>query len=259
MMATRTLGPLAKPLLQPRTIAVPSLSTSSQRRSFISNPFSGPQTLVASRTLQYPAKVIYDIISDVSSYSTFIPYCQSSTVTKRSEPAPNGKSYPEEAKLIVGYNDYSEAFVSRVYCVPESVVEAVSGLAKTSLKSNEIAHHNPRPAAEQDPSRKETVMTHLLTRWTLRSFPYKPPPTSATHPSTTHMNHKETSPIPGQEKTEIDLSIEYQFANPVYGMLGATAAPKVAEKMIEAFEKRVKAVVEGPANVEGSASILRSR
>ena len=78
------------------------------------------------------------------------------------------------------------------------------------------------------------------------------------------MNHHETSPVPGQEKTEVSLSIEYQFANPMYAALSSAAAPKVAEKMIEAFEKRVRAVIEGPASVkkEGygtSETVLRKR
>lgn len=78
------------------------------------------------------------------------------------------------------------------------------------------------------------------------------------------MNHAETSPVPGQEKTEVSLAIEYEFANPMYGALSSAAAPKVAEKMIEAFEKRVKAVVEGPASVSQKGSgtsegILRKR
>jgi len=148
----------------------------------------------------------------------------------------------------------SESFTSRVYCIPDTVIEAVSGSAETTLASDSISHHNARPPPEQDPSRNATVLTHLLTRWTLRPFPYKPPPASATHPDTTHKNHHETSELPGQEKTEVSLQIEYQFANPVYGALSQAAAPKVAEKMIEAFEKRVKAVVEGPASVQGKTA-----
>lgn len=50
-----------------------------------------------------------------------------------------------------------------------------------------------------------------------------------------------------REMTEIHLNIEYTFANPVYSTLSAAAAPKVADKMIEAFEKRVKGVMDGPA------------
>lgn len=256
----QSIRPISNTLLQHSTRSATSscraayLTTSRRdRRTFISNPFGGSQTLSASRTLQYPSKIIYSIISDVNSYSTFLPYCQGSVVTKHSSPASDGKQYPEEAKLVIGFNnDVSEQFWSRVYCVPESVVEAVSGQTETTLSAEEIKHHNARPSADQDPSRKDTVLSHLLTRWTLRPYPYKPPPTSATHPTTTHMNHKETNPVPGFEKTEVNLHIEFQFANPVYGALSSAAAPKVADKMIEAFVRKVKAVAEGPASVDPS-------
>jgi len=143
----------------------------------------------------------------------------------------------------------SEQFWSRVYCVPETVVEAVSGRTETSLSAEEIKHHHERPAADQDPTRKDTVLSKLSTRWTLRPYHYKPPPPSATHPSTTHKNHDETNPVPGQDRTEVTLQIEFQFANPMYAALSSAAAPRVADKMIEAFEKRVKSVIEGPASV----------
>ena len=237
MATARTARPFANTLLKPhdaiyRTAPSLALCQQQQRRTFFPNPFaSEKQTLTASRTLQYPAKVIYDTISDVSSYSAFIPYCQSSIVTKSSAPAEDGKSYPEEAKLSIGFNnDVSEEFWSRVYCVPDKVVEAVSGLTDTSLTPQEIEHHNPRPAAASDPTRNQSVLTHLATKWVLRSYPYKPG--EETGESAKHM-------------TDVNLVIEYQFANPVYAALSAAAAPKVAEKMIEAFENRVKAVAEG--------------
>ncbi|CAK4015835.1 hypothetical protein DOTSEDRAFT_75040 [Lecanosticta acicola] len=224
-----------------------------QRRTFVSNPFTQNQTLTAHRTLRYPASVIYEIVSDVASYKTFLPYCQDSIVTKYSEPAPDGKKYPEEAKLVVGFNDsISEEFTSRVYCVPERIVEAVSGNQVSTLEgSEEIGHHSARPPVDQDPSRKDTVMASLLTRWTLRPYPYKPPPVAATHPDGVHKNHEETNPIPGQEKTEVNLTIEFQFSNPLYAAVSSAAAAKVAEMMIEAFENRVKAVLEGPGSVAG--------
>ncbi|TKA27778.1 hypothetical protein B0A50_04879 [Salinomyces thailandicus] len=253
--STRSAGPPCRAaLLAARTPQWTTPISHSSRRNFVSNPFAGPQTLTASRTLQYPSKLIYAVISDVGSYSTFLPWCQGSVVSKTSQPAADGKTYPEEAKLVVGFNgDVSEEFTSRVYCLPGLVVEAVSGSAETTLGADEIPHHSARPASvEEDASRKDTVMTHLLTRWTLKPYPYKPPPMSATHPDTTHKNHDETSDLLAQEKTEVNLNIEYQFANPVYGALSSAAAPKVAEKMIEAFEKRVKSVIEGPGTVADS-------
>ncbi|EGP86126.1 uncharacterized protein MYCGRDRAFT_44947 [Zymoseptoria tritici IPO323] len=192
--------------------------------------FTPNQTLTATRTLRYPAAVVYEIISDVDSYHKFLPFCQGSEVTKKSQPAADGKTYPEEAKLMIGFNgNINEEFTSRIYCIPGRVVEAVSGNTNGTLPKDEVSHHNERPSADQDPSRKATVMSQLLTRWT---------------------NHDETNPVPGQEKTEVNLTIEYQFANPLYAAMSSAVAPKVADKMIEAFENRVKAVLEGPAHAK---------
>lgn len=223
----------------------PSLT---QRRAFVPNPFGGTQSLVASRTLPYPSRLVYETITDVASYQHFIPYCIGSEVTKYSNPTADGRRWPEEAKLLIGFNnDVSEVFWSRVYCVPDTVVETVAGSSETTLRSGDIEHHGDRPPPDQDPARNGNVMKTLATRWTLRPFHYKPPPVSATSPDSTHMNHKETSPLPGQDRTEVNLSIQYEFANPMYGVLSSAASSKVAEKMIEAFEKRVKSVIEGPA------------
>ncbi|WPG98970.1 Hypothetical protein R9X50_00177200 [Acrodontium crateriforme] len=189
-----------------------------QRRTFLPSFLSSPQTLNASRTLPYPPSTIYSIISDVASYSQFLPYCQESLVTKTSASAPDGKTYPEEAKLTIGFNsDVSEQFWSRIYCVPDRVVEAIGGETETALPAAEIKHHNPRPAFEQDPTRNSSVLSKLATRWTIQ---------------------------PNGNMTEVNLAIEYQFANPMYAALSSAAAPMVADKMIEAFEKRVKDVAE---------------
>ena len=191
------------------------------------------------------------MISDVASYAQFIPYCRSSVVIKTSEPTGyDGRSYPEEAKLVVGFShDIAEEFWSRVYCSPERlVVEAVSGASETSLEAADIIHHHPRPAMDQDPSRNGDVLSHLSTRWTLRPYTYKPPPTSAVDRSSAHKNLEETSSIPAVDKTEVNLAIVFKFANPMYGALSQAAAPKVAEKIIEAFETRMKKVIEGPAS-----------
>ena len=160
-------------------------------------------------------------------------------MSKTSSPDKDNKTWPEEAKLLVGWNqDISETFHSRIYCVPETVVEAVSGVTETSLKPDQIPHHSARASDQsQDPTRNANVLTHLLTRWTLRPFPVKPGPAKD---QKTH----ETNPAPAKEQTEVSVYIEYQFANPIYGAMSAAAAPKVAGYMIEAFEKRVKSLAD---------------
>jgi len=212
----------------------------------MSNPFETKmQTLTATRTVPFPAQAIYAVVSDVSQYSSFLPFCRESIVTKESSPDSNGKTWPEEAKLLVGYNsDLSETFWSRVYCDGSKVVEAVAGESETTLSKEQVAHHSARGAASDDPTRKGSVLTHLLTRWTLRPFPFKPGPLKSGQ-------GEAESPLPSKEQTEVNLTIEYKFSNPMYAAMSAAATPKVAEYMMEAFEKRVRAKVDGPSHSEG--------
>lgn len=242
------LTPLQTPATRSPSLSAACATTTlhlhHQRRLFFSNPFTpGVQSLTATRTLPYPSTLLYEIIADVSSYHSFVPFCRGSEVTKYSNPDANGKRWPEEGKLVVGFNDdISESFYSRVYCVPGTSVEAVSGATETSLPADQIAHHNPRPADSQDPSRNATVLTHLLTRWSLRPFPFKPAPLGA------DKNPLEAgTQLPAREQTEVSLAIDFAFANPLYAAMSAAAAPKVADKMIQAFEQRVKELLDGPS------------
>jgi len=64
------------------------------------------------------------------------------------------------------------------------------------------------------------ILTHLMTRWTV------------------------TSIAGSKESTDVNLDIEFQFANPVYAAMSSAVADRVAEVMIEAFEQRVKTELE---------------
>lgn len=224
--------------------AAPTRPDSKLSRTFISNPFGNSQTITASRVIDYPLRSIYDVISDVKNYSAFLPYCQSSKVTKTSSPSSvSGKTYPEEAELLIGFNDsVSESFWSRVYCAPYETIETVAGPeTETSLASEKIEHHSQRPSADQDPTRSGKVLSHLRTTWNLRTFPYKLPP-KGSH-TQDDVIQKHAGGTHAKEHTEVSLVIEYQFANPVYAALSQAAAPKVAEKVMEAFERRLQLVL----------------
>jgi coenzyme Q-binding protein COQ10 len=187
--------------------------------------------LSASRTLPYPSPAIYSIIADVAKYSAFLPYCKSSTVTKWSQPDSNGKKWPSEAELVVGWKSLEETFKSKIYCVPGSIVEAVGGTGVTTLRKELIRHHQDESQSSSN-TMEDGILTHLLTRWTVRNFPYKPPPEeSAGHPAKGH--------------TQVSLTIEYQFSNPMYSAMSGAVADKVAGAMIEAFEGRAKEVLDG--------------
>ncbi|KAI5238712.1 hypothetical protein E4T42_08890 [Aureobasidium subglaciale] len=243
--ATSALASQASATTCSRAAIASHTTSSTQTRSFFPNPFASQslQTLTASRILHYDAKTLYAIVADIQSYHKFLPFCVSSNVTKQSSPDAEGKTWPEEAELVIGYKDVMrESFYSRVYCAPESfIVESVSGETNTTVPSDSITHHNPRPSPSEDPARNATILTHLRSRWTLSPFPYKPGPMGNERPQ------EVTSDIPPRMQTEVNLSIDYQFANPLYTTLSAAAAPKVAEKMIEAFEMRARDMLDRPA------------
>ncbi|KAJ0381628.1 hypothetical protein COL26b_000306 [Colletotrichum chrysophilum] len=75
-------------------------------------PSSEPQVLTASRTLPYPSAQLYDVISDVDSYSTFVPYCAQSRVTQWTAPDKNGRKWPAQADLRVGWGGFEETFTN---------------------------------------------------------------------------------------------------------------------------------------------------
>ncbi|KAI9757858.1 MAG: hypothetical protein M4579_003294 [Chaenotheca gracillima] len=236
---------------------------STQTRSFVSSPFQPEiQTIQATRTLSYPKAPLYELIADVGSYSKFLPYCQESTVTSWSEPDQDGKRWPREAELKVGWGGIEEKFTSKVYCSPVGdVVEAVAGEAETSIPKNEMTHYDvaddSHPSSSSNPSSTSSstssstpsgpLFSHLLTRWTIRSFPYKPPPTLPNAAVVPDQSTKHAS----REQSEVGLEIEFQFVNPVYGGLSKAVAPKLAGVMIEAFEKRARGVLDGAGTSYG--------
>ena len=194
------------------------LPFSSSLNPLASSDATPKQTLTASRTLPCPSPKIYAIIADVSSYDTFLPFCSRSTVTKWSAPV-NGKKWPSEAELEVGWKGVTEKFTSRIYCIPGRVVEAIGGNTETTLRKEDIRHHAEGDALSGK-GRDASVLSHLLTRWTVKD-----------------------AAAGGAPKTHVDLAIEFQFANPIYSAMSSAVADQVAGYMIGAFEKRVKEVL----------------
>lgn len=197
-MATKSL---ARPAVRPCSIGRIALGHSHRRQFFnIAAGLETKQTLNESKVLPYPREALYELIADVDSYHQFVPYCSRSEVTQWSAADDQGRKWPTQADLHVGWGGFNEAFTSRLRCVPGVSVEAVSG----------------------DPSGKgedaSAVFKSLVTRWSLRSEP-KSPSTS----------------------TIVDLSIRYQFVNPLYAAVSATVSDKIAGMMVEAFERQARA------------------
>ena len=219
-MATNTLPRLCRP----STIH----SFKFPRRSFITLPGTEPQSLTASRILPYNSTSLYAIIADVDSYKTFIPYCVDSKVTSWSAPDTDGRRWPSQADLRVGWGGFEEKFTSRLFCVPGSVVEALGGEAVTNLKKSNLRHYASTVTV---PASANAIFTSLRTCWTVTPFPYKPP--------------TDNTQLPESDVTEVRLTIDFQFSNPVYAALSKAVAPKLAGVMIEAFEDRARKLLDG--------------
>lgn len=185
------------------------------RRHFFDLPGTEVIKLSESRILPYKPDTLYTIISDVDKYREFIPYCQQSRVTKWSSPDKNGKKWPEQADLKVGWGGFEETYTSKLFCVPGSIVEALGGDAKTTLNKSQLAHHSQ--ASIDAPATSNAMFKKMATKWSIKPE--------------------------GDERTKVDLNVEFQFSNPLYGAVSKAVAPKLAETMIEAFEKRAQSVL----------------
>jgi len=232
-------------LIVPRKRTTPATLPSriTDSRQFISNPLTPIQTLTASRILPYHAAPIYNLIADISSYPSFIPYCTSSTITSTSSPDPtHHKTWPRTAELRVGWGSYNELFRSAVYCAPYQILEAVAGDATHTIPHDKLPHYysSNQPEDASELSANNPIFTSLLTRWMLHEFPFKPAPPDGKTPQP-----------PSRPRTEVSLVIEVRFASAVYSALSQAAAPKVAGMMVEAFEKRAREVLGDGEGEEG--------
>ncbi|KAH8909116.1 hypothetical protein BR93DRAFT_926251 [Coniochaeta sp. PMI_546] len=202
------------PTQQTRAFSLPDLSS-------LASPAT-PKTLRASRNLPYPSDLLYAIISDISSYSSFLPFCTSSVVHAWTPTTPPN---PSLATLTVGWGPFAaESYTSRVYCVPGSVVEAVSGEAGPSTAWEVLRRYGydegrggvvDRRAGDGD------LFKTLVTKWTVKP-----------------VDEGQTG---GRGKrTDVDLRIDYLLANPIHQVAVGGVADQVADKMIRAFESRAE-------------------
>lgn len=211
-MSTRTACSLAQ---LPSRLARPAHYSGrpSVQRSFITFP-SSTQRLTAVRAMPYAASRLYELIADVDSYSTFVPYCSQSRITHWTAPDPShgGRRLPCRADMHVGWGGFDECFTSELRCVPGLSVEARSG--KDAVFGSDA------------PQSSSSVFDALRTKWSLRPL-------------------NETSSAP---ETEVSLAIEYQFSNPLYAAVSSAVSDKIAGIMIEAFEKQALTKLGQPAS-----------
>ncbi|KAL8677071.1 MAG: hypothetical protein Q9186_006473 [Xanthomendoza sp. 1 TL-2023] len=246
MKATTTLPRLSN------TLSKPPIFPRHPRSTHLTNPPTTPhrpftstltplQTLTASRILPYPASALYNLIADIPSYPSFLPYCKSSHITSTSTPDPtHQQKWPHTATLHVGWGPYDETFKSRIYCLPHHTLEACAGSASPTIPSSDLPHYDnlSNTAKDVQDTENHELFTSLLTRWKLSEFPFKPLPPADKSPQ-----EGDAEANPSHPRTEVTLVIEAKFASAVYSALSQAAAPKVAGMMIEAFEKRARNVL----------------
>ncbi len=75
-------------------------------------------THTEARYASYEPSQVYDLVADVESYPTFLPWCTSSRIIKREENVLN-------VDLHVGFKMISEAFISRVTLDPVERINIV--------------------------------------------------------------------------------------------------------------------------------------
>ena len=243
-----------------------------RRRDFISNARQNPPantTITSHRLLPYPTLPIYNLITSIPTYPTFLPYCRSARVTSLS-PQPDShhnRRWPHTADLTVGFQDrISETFTSRVFCLPPvpekgragtGWVEAISGSEVEASElaglfgggeQEHLAHHFVLPDTLDGEQRERLIeerkvasgaspLAYLRSRWTVQSIPYKPGPDG------TEQKPQEVNLEPhtsARELTEVGLAIEYRFRSPIYEVMSKTVTGKVADMMVQAFVKRVE-------------------
>lgn len=108
---------------------IPSRTPNTQARTIFDLPgaiLGSPplRRLTQTKLLQHDSKTIFNTISDISSYPSFVPFAVSSTVKSK-----DSQGYPKSASLKVGYSKFGieEDWDSNVHCDPEKgTIEAKS-------------------------------------------------------------------------------------------------------------------------------------
>jgi coenzyme Q-binding protein COQ10 len=212
--------PLSSRVTTTTRTTAPKVLYLANRRTFLNFPTNDAQELTASRTLPYDHTRLYDIIANVDSYSAFVPYCRESRVTRWSSPDKDGRRWPTQADLSVGFGALEESFTSKLVCVPGSSVEARSGTEVEALLTEQPSGFGRgRPS----PPGGRSVFKSLVTKWTVQ-------------PAGGHQGSETSSAL-------VDLVIRYQFANPLYSAVSAAVSDKMAAMMIEAFEQRARRIL----------------
>ncbi|KAK3377800.1 dehydrase and lipid transport-domain-containing protein [Podospora didyma] len=239
----KLLSPPPPPRAAAATTSIRHSSSSSWLLSALPNllPSSAAKTtLRARRMLPYPPSQIYTLIADIDSYSAFLPHCTASQVTAWTTPptttSSNTSRLPALADLTVGWGPLTQSYTSQVYCVPGSIVEAVSGAhASTTIPATTLAQFG-YPLASSRQKAMGGVFESLVTRWTVQAVP------AAASPNLPGGGQAAGAEEGKGDWTEVSLSVQFQFSNPVLGLAMGQVGEDKVDEMVQAFEDRARAL-----------------
>ncbi|KAG2177187.1 hypothetical protein INT43_007844 [Umbelopsis isabellina] len=147
----------------------------------------------------YSQAQVYDIVSNVTDYHQFIPFCTHSKVfTSRPVKAGTGNQVVMEAELGVGFNMFSEKYTSLVTCDQPSQVKAESADATLFKELTTVWRFTPNVERQK---LKEPQASHHPSCW-------------------------------------VDFSIAFEFASPLHAQASGVFFDKVSSMMMAAFIDR---------------------
>ncbi|KAL7425063.1 hypothetical protein Q5752_000751 [Cryptotrichosporon argae] len=255
------------PIARPRACCTPQPSVAA-RRSFFSltditkltgltaenKNGSGVETdgeeqrFHARKILPYTPQQLYSLVSDVPRYASFIPFCTSSSVLVPGPWQPDGKPFDVEAELTVGFGGLEERYISRVVGRPyESVTATASEKTGVPLFKSLVTTWSFSPASSLSPH-AASALPHSPGPDVRASNAPLPSPSSPSASSASAASSSASAPssaqaasptyasVPGPTLLTVDLA--FTFANPLHRIASQAVLPKVAEKMVDAFEGR---------------------
>jgi coenzyme Q-binding protein COQ10 len=182
------------------------------------NTSQPPFSLLLPRS-RYPVSHVYNVVSDVSSYQEFVPWCVDSVVLRRS---PSPQTYME-AELAVGFQLFAERYVSRVTLDPGKMVTA-------RASDTQLFHH-------------------LVNEWTFAPGPPADEGGGAESGSGGEFPLAVPAPVGGGGgggggTTWLGFRVDFQFRSLLYAQASHLFFDEVVSKMVAAFERRCALVWE---------------
>ncbi|KIL70097.1 hypothetical protein M378DRAFT_116937 [Amanita muscaria Koide BX008] len=145
-----------KSLLRPSTTAS-RLYFQRTLFSFPGLPSQEPQSFRERKLLLYSQEQLYKVVSDVTLYPQFVPYCVASRITKPLTEKPGSRVFIMEAELTVGFRSFQESYISKVTCIPFASVRA-EAVSETPLFKALSTTWTFQPGATRD-SQPSTLVT----------------------------------------------------------------------------------------------------